>query len=295
MRVNPNPWADYLAAMNRTQLDQQEAMMELSTGRKVNQPSDDPAAAALLVNNQDQVTLTSRYLQNINTVQGQMQEADSTLGSIETALQRALSLGVQGANGTLSDTDRAAIVSELQIIKSQLIYLGNTRYQGRYLFSGTETANAPFAVDMSLPTGVRYDGNNGVNSVQIGDGFSIAINKPGSQLFMSAGADMFQGMTDLIQALQANTGYDAAIGEVTSAFNSISTQRVFYGSVMNQTEAQTNALNTSKLQLASQENALAGADLALTATRLSSDETSLNATMSAMAHYQRMNLFDYLR
>ena len=206
MRVNPNPWADFLAAMNQTQLDQQEAMMELSTGRRVNQPSDDPAAAALLVNNQDQVTLTSRYLLNIDTVQGQMQEADSTLGSIEAALQRALSLGVQGANGTLSDTDRAAIVSELQIIKSQLIYLGNTRYQGRFLFSGTETASAPFVVDTSLPSGVRYDGNNGVNSVQIGDGFSIAINKPGSQLFMSAGADMFQGLTGLIQALQQTPG-----------------------------------------------------------------------------------------
>ena len=82
---------------------------------------------------------------------------------------------------------------------------------------------------------------------------------------------------------------------MTSAFNSISTQRVFYGSVMNQAESQTNALNTSKVQLANEENSLAGADLAATATRLSSDETSLNATMSAMAHYQQMNLFDYLR
>ncbi len=295
MRVNPNPWADYLAAMNRTQLDQQEAMMQLSTGRKVNQPSDNPAAAALLVGIQDQVTLSNRYLQNINTVQGQMQEADSTLGSIETALQRALSLGVQGANGTLSDTDREAIVSELQIIKSQLIYLGNTRYQGRFLFAGTVTDRPPFVADTSLPSGVRYDGNNGVNSVQIGDGFSIAVNKPGSQLFMSSDADMFQGIADLIAALQANSGYDAAIGEVTSAFNSISTQRVFYGSVMNQAESQTNALNSSKLQLASQENVLAGADLAATAIHLANNETSLNATMSAMAHYQQMNLFDYLR
>ncbi len=295
MRVNPNPWADYLAAMNRTQLDQQEAMLELSTGRRVNQPSDDPVAAALLVGIQDQVTLSNRYLQNINTVQGQMQEADSTLGSIETALQRTLSLGVQGANGTLSDTDREAIVSELQIIKSQLIYLGNTRYQGRFLFAGTVTDRPPFVADTSLPSGVRYDGNNGVNSVQIGDGFSIAVNKPGSQLFMSSDADMFQGIADLIAALQANSGYDAAIGEVTSAFNSISTQRVFYGSVMNQAESQTNALNSSKLQLASQENVLAGADLAATAIHLANNETSLNATMSAMAHYQQMNLFDYLR
>jgi len=295
MRVNPNPWSDYLAALNRTQLDQQEAMTELTTGRRVSQPSDDPAAAALLVDNHDQVTLTSRFLQNISTVLGQMQVADSTLASMETALQRAISLGVEGANGTLSDTDRAAVASELQSLKSQLIYLGNTTYRGLYLFAGTETANPPFAVDGTQPSGVRYDGNLGVNSMQIGDGYSIATNKPGSQLLMAAGADVFQGLSDLIQALQSNSGYDAAIGEVTSSLNNVTTQRVFYGSVMNQAQAQTDWLNSSNLQLSNEENTLAGADMAATATRLANDETSLNATLSAMGHYQQMNLFDFLR
>ena len=295
MRVNPNPWSDYLAAVNRTQLDQQQAMMELTTGRRVNQPSDDPAASALLVDNQDQVTLTGRYLKNISTVQGQMQVADSTLGAIETALQRVISLGVEGANGTLSDSDRAAIASELQSIQSQLIYLGNSTYQGRYLFSGTETTKAPFAVDTGQTSGVRYDGNTGVNGVQIGDGYTVAINKPGSQLFMAPGADAFQGVSDLIKAMQSNGGYDAAVGEVRSAFDQVTTQRVFYGSVMNQAQAQTDWLNSSNLQLADQQNTLAGADLAATATRLASDQNSLNATLSAMAHYQQMNLFDFLR
>src|SRR3974390_3624239 len=114
MRVNPNPVPDLLAALNQTRQDSQQAMLEISTCMRVNQPSDDPAAAALLVGNQDEVTLTGRYLQNIGAVQAQMQVADSTLGSIETVLQRAISLGVQGANGTLSDTDRAAIASELE-------------------------------------------------------------------------------------------------------------------------------------------------------------------------------------
>ncbi len=53
MRVNPNPMPDLLAALNQTKLDSQEATMQISTGRSVNVPSDDPAAAALLVENND--------------------------------------------------------------------------------------------------------------------------------------------------------------------------------------------------------------------------------------------------
>ena len=294
MRVNPNPWSDYLTAIDRTQQDLQKAMQELSTGQRVSQPSDDPAAAALLVNNQDEVTLSNRYLQNIASVQGQMQVADSTLGSIVTELQRAISLGVEGANGTLSDQDRGAIAAELDSIKSQLVFLSNTAYQGRYLFSGTETAQ-PFVVDSSQPSGVRYDGNTGVNNMQIGDGYSIAVNKPGSEMFMSSGGDMFRAITDLTAAMQSNSGYDAALSELHAAFDTVSTKRVFYGATMNQAQAQNDWLNSTKLQLSNQQDALAAADLPATATRLANDQNSLSATFSAMSHYQQMNLFDFLR
>src|SRR5512143_3557835 len=139
MRVNPNPMADLLAALNNSRRDTQDALQELSTGRRVNQPSDDPAAAALLIDNHDRTTFTARYLQSLTSLQGHFQTADSTLNSIVLALQRALTLGVQGGNGTNSDDDRAAIVGELQGIQDQLLSLANTAFQGRFLFSGTRT------------------------------------------------------------------------------------------------------------------------------------------------------------
>jgi len=295
MRVNPNPMPDLLAALNQTREQEQQAMLEISSGMRVNQPSDDPAAAALLVGNHDQVTFTNRYLQTISAVQGQMQMADSTLGSVETALQQALGLGVEGANGTLSDADRAAVAEELQGIQSQLLSLANASYQGLYLFAGTETANPPFAQDNTKPSGVRYDGNDTVNTVQIGDGYQIAVNQPGSQVFVSSGHDMFQGITNLIQALQSNTGYDAAIASVRSAFDYVSQQRVFYGNRMNQAQSQSNYLNTAKLQLAQEENTLGGADLAAAATQLSAAQASTSATLAAIARFGQTSLFDYLK
>ena len=183
MRVNPNPMPDLLAALNKSQLETQQAMLEISSGRSVNQPSDNPTAAALLVENNDQATFNSGYLQSIGTVQGQLSTADSTLSSVVTALQRAISLGVEGANGTLSDGDRASIANELQGIQSQLVSLSNASYEGRFVFAGTNTNTPPFVIDNTVPSGVSYVGNTDVNQVSIGNGNKLAVNQPGSQLF----------------------------------------------------------------------------------------------------------------
>src|SRR5271154_2211753 len=100
MRVNPNPMPELLDALNQTQLESQQAELEISSGRSVNEPSDNPTAAALLVVNNDQATFNAGYLQSLDAVQGQISTADSTLSSVTIALQRAISLGVEGGNGT---------------------------------------------------------------------------------------------------------------------------------------------------------------------------------------------------
>jgi flagellar hook-associated protein 3 FlgL len=295
MRVNPNPMPDLLAALNQTQLEAQQALREISSGRSVNEPSDNPTAAALLVENNDQATFNNGYLQSLNSVQGQFSTADSTLSSVVTALQRAVSLGVEGANGTLSDSDRAAVATELQGIQSQLVSLANTSYQGRYVFAGTNTNTPPFVVDNTVASGVRYAGNTGVNQVSIGSGYKLAVNLPGSQLFSAAGSDVFLAINTLIQALQTNTGIDTAVSGVGAASSYLSAQRVFYGNALNQTQSQTTYLNTAKLQISQQENTLGGADLAAAATNLAKSQTDTQATLAAISKLSQNNLFDYLK
>jgi flagellar hook-associated protein 3 FlgL len=65
MRVNPNMAPDVLAAIWQTQRQEQTALQEMSTGKRVNAPSDDPLASAEMVGNQDQSTRVDQYLQNI--------------------------------------------------------------------------------------------------------------------------------------------------------------------------------------------------------------------------------------
>lgn len=295
MRVNPNPMPDLLAALNRTRQDTEDALLELSSGRRVNQPSDDPAAAAILVQNHDQITFTARYLQSLASIQGEFQTADSALNSVILVMQRALTLGVEGANGTLSDNDRAAVAAELQGIQDQLVSLGNTTFQGRALFAGTLTSSPPFVKDNTVPSGVRYLGNDAVNSVQIGDGYQIPVNKPGSQLFVAPGHDIFQAMTGLTQAMQSNSGFTAALSSLRDAFDYTSGQRVFYGNTLNQTESQSTYLGSAKLQLSQQENTLAAADVSAAASRLVNSQNATNATLAAIGRISQLNLFDFLK
>ncbi|MGA7560804.1 MAG: flagellar hook-associated protein FlgL [Terriglobales bacterium] len=294
MRVNPNPMPDLMAALNQTELEEQQAELQISTGKSVNEPSDNPTAAALLVENNDQATFTSGYLQSISVVQGQLSTADSTLSSINTALQQALSLGVEAANGTVSPSDQAAIANQLQGIQSQIMSLANTAYEGNYLFGGTVTNTAPFVSGGDDGSGVAYMGNTDVNEVSIGSGYNLAVNVPGSQLFLASGNSVFLAVNSLIEAVQTNTGIGTAVNALSSATSYLSGQAVFYGNATDQTQSESTYLNAAKLQISQQQTTLGGADLAAAATDLSQAQTDNQAAIAAIAKLSQDNLFNYL-
>ena len=294
IRVNPNILPDLLSSLAQTRQQQETATMQLATGSRINQPSDDPAGAAQMVSNRDQSSQTDSFLHSIGSVNGLLQTADSTLSSVVTALQRAISLGVQGANGTLSDSDRSDVANELQGIQQQLLSLANTSYQGEFIFAGTSSAQ-PFIADAASPAGVTYQGNSGVNRVQVGPTYSVQVNQPGSQIFTNANGNVFQAISDLITGLQTNSGVAAAVGELSAAFNHVASQRVFYGNGINQLQDQQTYLNAEKVNLSTAANAISGADMANTAATLNQAEVAVNAEMAALGKISQTSLFDYLK
>ena len=295
MRINPNPLPDLLAALSQNEQEINTDLAEISSGQSVNVPSDNPASAALLVQNADQTAEADQYLRSISSVQGELQNADSALSSVVTALQRAISLGVEGANGTVNAADRQAIATQVQGIQSQLVSLANLSYQGSYVFAGTATQTAPYVLDTSSPSGVTYVGNSEVNSITVGDSFTIQTNLPGSQLFSGSGNDVFQAVQDLITGLQSGNNISGAVSELNSAYDSINQQRVFYGNQVEQLQSQTTFLNSETTQLAEQQDTLGAADLPSVITNLASAQTSRQATLEAVAETQQTNLFNYLK
>ena len=296
MRVNPNFAPNILNDVWQSQSAAQTAMEEIATGRRVNMPSDDPAAFAADIQNQADQSQVDQYLQNTTSLEGMFQTADSTLSSVVTSLNQAISLGTQGANGTLSLSDQQALALQVQAIQAQMVQLGNTSYQGNYIFAGTATTTKPFVLDPTQASGVTYNGNSGTNSVQIADGRSLQTNVPGSQIFLGSGGNVMQSLQQLVTAL--NSGDTTAIGTATTAVGTalsyVSQQREFYGSAVQALTSNQAFLQQEQVNLKSQETALVGADMAKAATDLAQATTTHDAALAALAKVIPTSLLDYL-
>jgi flagellar hook-associated protein 3 FlgL len=296
LRINPDPAPDLLAAIALNRQAQNTALQQISTGRQVNQLSDNPAAASQDVLNHVQSNQDDQFLQNNSFLQSQVQSIDSTLSSVVTAVTQAVSLAVEGANGTLSDANRQAVAEQVSGIRDQVLGLANQTYQGSYVFSGTATSTQPFVLDPTQPDGVKYNGNANVNSVEISNGQTIPINLPGSQIFTNPAGDVLGALNGLITALQTNTGLPAANTNLDQAFTQLTTQRVFYGNALKQLQSSQTFLNNDKVQLATQENSLVGVDLATSITNLEQANTATNAILSATNQIlSTLNLLNYLK
>ena len=296
LRINPNPAPDLLAAIALNRQSQSTALQQLSTGLAVNQLSDNPTAAAEVTLNHAQVSQDTQYLQNITNLTAQSNTIDSTLSSVVTAVTQAISLGVEGANGTQSDADRQAIAEQVTGIRDQVLSLANQTYQGNYLFAGTATSTQPFVLDPTQPDGVKYNGNTNTNSVTISSGDTIPVNVPGSQIFTNPAGDVLGALNGLITALQNNSGLAAANTNLTTASAQLNSQRVFYGNTLQQLQTAQTSLSTDKLQLAQQENSLVGADLAGSITNLEQANTATSAILTATNQIlSTLNLLNFLK
>jgi flagellar hook-associated protein 3 FlgL len=271
-------------------------LQEVATGKKVTVPSDNPAAAADMVQNTLETANVDQYTQNVSTMLSMVQTADSSLGSVVTSLTQAISLGTEGANGTNNTSNLQAIASQVQGILQSVVAQANTSYQGTYLFGGTETSSAPYTASSSSSSGYTYNGNSDVNSVAVGDDMNVQLNLPGSQIFSNSNADVLGSLSSLVTALQS--GDATAIGNATSAvsaaLSNVSQQRVFYGNAESQLNSQETYLQQETVSLTSQQNSLVDVDEAQAATALSQAETANNAAEAAAAKVLPQTLLNYL-
>lgn len=281
--------------MQADQQNAQNAAEEVSTGRSVNAPGDNPAAIAALVLNDAQSSQDSQFQTNISDLQSKFQLADSVLNSASQLLTSAISLGTEGASGTLTAADRQSIASQVAGLQQQMLSLANTTYEGTYIFSGTDVTTAPFTADPSSPSGVVYNGNSAVTSVEISEGQSMQTNLSGAQLFQNAAGNVFAALNDLQNALTSDNGIAAANTEVQNAFNEINNQRVFYGNGLNQLQSTESYLSQETVSLSQQQDNLVGANLAQAESQLSQDQTAEQAAIGATAQILNLpTLLSYL-
>jgi flagellar hook-associated protein 3 FlgL len=296
MRIDSNMVPEMLAAIQNSEKSLQTTLQQVSTGKRVNLPSDDPSSAAAMVQNTLDTANTDQYTQNVSSTLSQVQTADSALSTVVTALTQAISLGTEAANGTNNASDLQSIAVQVRGIMSTVVSQANLSYQGKYLFAGTATDQVPYTEDSSSTTGYIYKGNDMVNSVRVGEDLSVQVNVPGNQIFSAASNNVLGALSSLTTALESgnSSSIAAAIPTITSALNFVSQQRVIYGNTESQLNTQDTYMQQETVSLSSQATTLIGVDMAAAATNLSQAETDNDATLAAAAKVLPNTLLNYL-
>jgi len=297
MRIVYNPFTTLLQGIEQDRQALSTALSQVSTGQKFDSIGADPQAVAGVIENNFEAAQLDQFTQSVSSLQAQFQTAGTALDSVTQALTTTIALGVQGANGTINQNQRDAIATEVSQLEQQVLGYANTRYQGTYLFAGTATTTQPYVQNSAAPSGIQYVGNTNTNTVEIGDAQSVQQNLPGSTIFNAAGADVFQGFSDLITNLQSGnaTGITNATSELQAAFANVGLQRTFYSSTEQNLTAASYTLSQEQLNLTQQQDNLLQVDEATAITNMTTDQVELEAALGAAGKVDQNSLLNYLR
>ncbi|HKX46318.1 MAG TPA: flagellar hook-associated protein FlgL [Planctomycetota bacterium] len=198
-----------LFGLRTNQRDMLNAQEQVSTGSRVNRPSDDPTAALRIVGLERRFADAQRLRAAIQVGSVHAGAAANALQDASGLITEARGLMIQGMNGTLNDDDRATIAERLELIRLELVELGNRRVGDRFLFGGLESDAAPFGDHTVGGYGkVAYAGDGAQQQLRIGEGVTIPVNLPGSAIFASLDPFglTFSGMTGLGAGTTASEG-----------------------------------------------------------------------------------------
>ncbi|MCW8891622.1 MAG: flagellar hook-associated protein FlgL, partial [Sedimenticola sp.] len=172
-----------LSAMLRQQSNVSETQLQLSTGRRVLVPSDDPASAARVMGLNGAVDTLSQYQSNIDRLTSRLETEEGSLTGVTNLLQRVRELTVQGNNDVLSQTDKTAIAVEIRQLRDQVFSMANARDSGgEYVFSGYQSGTRPFSYSAGVYT---YNGDSGQRELQIASDRTVADGDNGFDTFMN--------------------------------------------------------------------------------------------------------------
>ena len=203
MRVsNDTLRSAFLAALDDARRRVVETQQQVSTGLRINSPSDDPVAAARVAHLDSSLARLDQYQANAIFARNQLGLEEEALGEAIGHLQRIRELTLQANNASASSGDRQIIASEIRQHRDGLLALANTTdVDGRHLFAGYRESATPFTV--AAGGSVVYNGDQGQRTLQISDSRFVAIN--------DSGADVFQRIpegngTFVVGVSAANTG-----------------------------------------------------------------------------------------
>ncbi|MES2986749.1 MAG: flagellar hook-associated protein FlgL [Pseudomonadota bacterium] len=287
-----------MSLMARLSAQADAAQTSIATEKKYQAPSDNAGAYLQLQGLKRAGADDKAYASNVDMARSVLEQGDTTLGNIETQLQRALELTTKAANGTLTDANRVAIAEELDAIRDELFSLANTKdMRGQPLFGG---AQGDVAYSRAVDGTISFEGGGDAPAaIPVGEGDSVQASVPGSKLFGTGASDMFKVLGDLSAALRAGGDVSTATGDALTAIKT-RLDDVGAGRAMAGARAARLELDADRLAEVAGDREVTRAsiedtDIASAVTELQKTLTVLQATQASFTKLTAMSLFDYLR
>lgn len=290
---------NFLTGLNQIQRRAQKAQLELTSGLKINNVSDAPDEIANLWQTRSDLASTQQIDSNLGRVKTETDTAEGALQSAVTLLERAQTLGAQGATATNTSQSRQDLAGEIGAVLQQLVTTANTSVEGRYIFSGDADQQQPYTFDLTQPTPVStYQGSTTSRQVQGADGSVFSIALTAQDIFDSPNAqqNVFTSINNLRQALLNNddAGISSALADVQTAGTYLNQQLAFYGTVQDRVSANIDFAKNYETQLQTQLSGIQDADLTQSITDLQQAATAQQAALASRAQLPRTSLFDFL-
>jgi flagellar hook-associated protein 3 FlgL len=296
MRLSDRVITDTVRNNLATNIDRlNEIERQVSSGKRLGVPSDDPAAAAAALRDHNDVALNQQYSRTVDSAKMHLSTADSALSSLDDVVQRARELTVEAGNGSLGPDELKPIAAELNQLIQHTVQLGNTTLGGNYIFAGTKTQTVPFTMNGGdVPTSVTYNGNSGAITQNVSDATPMQVNVPGDQVFMPVINALIQ-VRDALNNNDPQTAVQTGEPAIDAAMNNLLGVVGTFGARENSLDSTATQLGNEQVALQTQQSNLEDVDIAQAAVQLSASQNAYQASLAAAAKVIQPTLLDFLK
>lgn len=294
----------FLADVDRAQTQMQRLQSQLSSGLRVQQPSDDPAALDGIASLQNQLGMNQQIQTNLGGATADVQSADTTLQTAIRLVDNAISLGAQGASSTTDAQQRSILAAQVEGLLDTMVGLSQTKVNGRFIFSGDRDDLAAYKLDLSQASGVsRLITAPSTRLIQDVNGTTISVAKTAGEIFdlrnandTPAGGNVFAALNALRVALEANdsAGIATAQSSLKQAGDHLNTVAVFYGNVETRLASATALAQKFQVTQKARLGELRDTDVVSATLELSQTQNQQQAALASQAKISKLSLFDFL-
>ena len=299
MRVTQNTSANQVLASLQTILKRQQTLQQqAATGVKVNNPGDDPVATQQILHLKSLSAASDQFTRNITNGTSTLTVVESAMSSMGDVLVRAKELAIAMSSDTNNAQSRAAAAKEFEQLRSQFISLGNTEFNGKFVFGGFKNDTAPF----NATTGA-FSGTNDDLKVEIARDSFVSTTYSGETLVSggtppgSTGVDIVGIFDNIATALAAgnSAGVRAELGKIDDAQEQVMAGRAEIGARMNRLTSASSVNDDMKLSITQVVAGLQDVDYAQVISDLTKQENAFQTAVAASAKISQVSLLDYLR